>query len=99
METARFLDCPFAGELGSAVYAERASQIRFVVGRSFAAVKYIVRRVMNQQSPAALSLFGEDLYASCIYRCCPCRLCFRLVDRGVTGGVNDDVGLEASHDT
>jgi hypothetical protein len=83
----------FAFELGLAIDAERAGGVGLFPRRRAAAVEDVVGRVVDEPGAELLGFVGEDAGGERVDRAHEFGFGLGLVDGGVRGGVDDDVGL------
>ena len=87
------LPCQF----GAAVNVERPGGIGLLIRAGFGAVENVVGGVVNQQAAGAGQLFGDASGCNRVDGVRQLGLALGLVDSGVGGGVDDDVGREIAN--
>ena len=89
MRRLRGLDPLFAGEFGPPIDIDRRGFVVLTIGLALAAVEHIVRRIVDQCGVLQRRFFGKDTWGVAVDFQGKLRIRFRLVHRGISGGVDD----------
>jgi len=88
-------DRVFTGKFAGAVDIQRMGGIGFQVRAGFSAVEHIVGGVVNQRNIQLKCLFGQNAGRNGVDREGLLGLLCGLIDSGVSGGVDDQVGAQS----
>ena len=91
------LQCQFAVALGQAVDALRVRGIVFDVGALLGAVEDVIGGVMDNEGAEPGGFFAKNARCDGVHRGSTFLIALGLVDGGVGGRVDDDVGANVTH--
>ena len=92
-----FADSHFSGGFRPAIDADRRDRIVLAIRAGFLAVEHIIGGQVNQRTPGLGAAFGNDRGAIAIDREGCLGFALRLIDRGIGGGINDQIGRDLAN--
>src|SRR6185437_3285968 len=87
-----------ADELAATVSIDGMWRIVLDVRDSFRSIKYIVRRIMNEQCAKFARLISDHANCNAVYQRCQRLFLLRLIDAGIGGGIDDDIRRDFAND-